>query len=68
MTDGHRKVAVLRVVKIGLPAEMLVRWVTWAERSEDRVLLGYFPHLKLASWVTWKEWAKVTSQPATERK
>ncbi|MFD5864344.1 hypothetical protein ACFWGP_05295 [Agromyces sp. NPDC127015] len=56
--DGNRKIAVLRVVELGTQKERMIRSVTWAPRSEDRWLVGYFPHLRMAAEVTWLEYQK----------
>lgn len=65
MFDGSTRIAVLRRVEVGSPREPLVRSVTWAAESEDRVLIGYFPHLKMAAAVTWTEYRKAVE--ATSR-
>jgi hypothetical protein len=51
--DGHMKIAVIREVRIGPKKERMIRSVTWAEKSEDRILIGYFPHIEMAAYVTW---------------
>ncbi|MFF2388884.1 hypothetical protein [Agromyces sp. NPDC058104] len=56
MFDGERKIAIIRLVTIGLGEygkRELFRAVTWAPRSEDRDLIGYFPDRHLAAVVVW---------------
>jgi hypothetical protein len=47
MFDGAQRVAILREVEIGPQKEKLIRSVTWDAEVDRRVLLGYFPHLRL---------------------
>lgn len=56
MFDGQRKVAIIR--EVVLREHRLVRSVTWAEKSDERRLIGYFPTRALAAEVTWWEWQK----------
>lgn len=56
--DGHLKIAVIRALEIGPDRERVLRAVTWAPESDDRVLLGYFPHLRMAAWCIWQEYAR----------
>jgi len=46
MRNSNREpVAVVRAVKLGRRDEKYFRVVTWAQASEDRTLIGYFPSL-----------------------
>lgn len=58
MFDGRTKIAVIRQLEFGQDRLSLLRVVTWAERSEDRMLIGYFPAMWIAAEVTWKEWKR----------
>jgi len=67
MFDRSRKIAVLLPVVIGPKRTKLIRVVTWAERSEDRALIGYFPDMETAAWLTWQMWVKANpSSPVDE--
>lgn len=59
MVDEGARVAIVRQLQIGPKKETMFRVVTFAERSEDRALVGYFPHLEMAAEVTWREYLKV---------
>jgi len=58
--DGKERIAVVRKLERFGPHKSwtIYRSVTWAQRSEDRVLIGYFPTQEMAVWVTWQEWRK----------
>jgi hypothetical protein len=58
--DERERVALIRKLEHFGPRKnwTLFRSVTWEERSEDRVLIGYFPSLDMAVYVTWQEWRK----------
>lgn len=62
MVDRGRKIAVLLQLEIGPRRQKLIRSVTWAPASEDRVLIGYFPDLEMAAYVTWREWVRATTE------
>jgi len=63
MLDRGRKIAILREVKTKPRDIMMIRSVTWAEQSEDRALIGYFPDLATAAHVTWGEWVRANPRP-----
>jgi hypothetical protein len=65
--DGHMKIAIIREVKMGPKKERMIRSVTWAAKSEDRILIGYFPHLEMAAYVTWDVY-RVEKARAVERR
>lgn len=71
MLDHAKKIAVLRITKVWVAGKQyeLLRAVTWAEKSEDRVLLGYFPPdmLALAAAVVWEQWVKVHPSVSNRR-
>ena len=52
--DGTKRIAVFCEVKLGRNQERMIRVVTWAEKSEDRSFVGYFPHLEIAAWTTYR--------------
>jgi hypothetical protein len=54
MFDRGLRIAVIRRVPIGKDKIEMIRSVTFAEKSEDRILLGYFPNIGMAAEVTWK--------------
>jgi hypothetical protein len=56
MHDDSIRIAVIRRVPIGVKRQPMFRAVTWAERSEERVLIGYAPTLSMAADVVWHEW------------
>lgn len=62
MFDRSHRIAVLREVEVGSPRETLIRSVTWAPASADRVLIGYFPHRRMAAEVTWLEYQRASSE------
>lgn len=55
--DHHKRIAVVRQLTIGPRNELVYRAVTWAVRSEDRVLLGYLSTLSLAAGIVWREYS-----------
>ena len=52
--DINRKYGVIRLLEIA--GERGYRAVTWAERSEDRQLIGYFRSLRAAAGATHRQW------------
>ena len=52
--DVGRKYAVIRLLELG--GERGYRAVTWAERSEDRELIGYYRTLRAAAGAAHKQW------------
>jgi len=58
MVDDGVRIAIVRQLQIGPNKETMHRVVTYAERSEDRALVGYFPHLQMAVEITWREYLK----------
>jgi len=62
MVDRGRKIAVLVTVTLGPKHTRLVRSVTYEMRSEDRVLIGYFPDMETAAYVTWGVWVRATKR------
>jgi len=61
MADRGRKIAVLLRLEIGPRRQKLIRSVTWAPESKDRVLIGYFVDLEMAAHITWHEWVRATT-------
>jgi len=70
MMDRAKKVAVIRLTTVSVAANRyeLLRAVTWAEKSEDRTLLGYFPpdRLDLCAAVVWSLW--IQSNPSVSNR
>jgi hypothetical protein len=58
MVDEGARIAILQQLQIGPKKETMYRSVTFAERSEERALIGYFPHLQMAAEITWREYLK----------
>lgn len=56
MHDDSIRIAIIRRVPIGVKRQPMYRAVTYAERSEDRILIGYAPSLSMAAEVVWHEW------------
>ncbi len=56
MHDDSIRIAIIRRVPIGVKRQPMFRAVTYAERSEDRVLIGYAPTLSMAAEIVWHEW------------
>ena len=52
--DVNRKYGVIRLIEIA--GERGYRAVTWAERSEDRQLIGYYRTLRAAAAATHRQW------------
>jgi hypothetical protein len=52
--DVERRYGVIRLLQIG--GELGYRAVTWAERSEDRQLIGYFRTFRAAAGATHRQW------------
>ena len=65
--DGETRVAIIRRVEIGHPAEWYWRSVTWDDDPAARSLLGYFPTLKFATYVTWRLWDQHGRVPVEEQ-
>ena len=63
MCDGPHRIAVIRRLVLGPRRVVTFRAVTWAVRSEDRVLLGYFPDLEFCAAVVWAEWKRSQGIP-----
>ena len=63
MLDRGRKIAILLEVKTKPNDVKMIRSVTYADRSEDRALIGYFPDLATAAYVTWGEWVRANPTP-----
>ena len=53
--------AIVRLLRVG--GEQGYRAVTWAERSEDRVLIGYFRTLKAATFWAHRHWLRTMATP-----
>ena len=62
MFDRSKRVAIIREVEIGAARETMIRSVTWDDDPSKRVLIGYFPHLRMAAEVTWAEWRKAVER------
>lgn len=60
--DHQKRIAVVRQLSIGPRNELVYRAVTWAARSEDRVLLGYLSTLSLAAGIVWREYLAAESE------
>ena len=52
--DVNRKYGVIRLIEIA--GERGYRAVTWAERSEDRQLIGYYRTLRAAAGAAHRQW------------
>jgi hypothetical protein len=64
MFDDRERIAVIREVRLGAQKETMFRAVTWADRSEERVLIGYFPHRTMAAEITWQEYRRALERTA----
>lgn len=58
MVDESTRIAIIQQLQIGPKKETMYRSVTFSERSEERVLIGYFPHIEMAAQITWTEYLK----------
>lgn len=56
MHDDSIRIAIIRRVPIGVKRLPMFRAVTYAECSEDRILIGYAPTLAMAADIVWHEW------------
>lgn len=54
--DDSIRIAIIRRVPIGVKRQPMFRAVTYAEHSEDRILIGYAPTLSMAADIVWHEW------------
>jgi len=64
MFDGGRKIAVLLKITVVVEGQprTLIRSVTYADRSEDRALIGAFADLATAAHFTWRMWVQATTK------
>lgn len=55
MFDDTTRIAIIREVQAGTPAEPMLLAETWAAEPTERILLGYFPEgrLRFAADVVW---------------
>jgi hypothetical protein len=53
--------AIIRLLRVG--SEQGYRAVTWAHRSEDRTLIGYFRTLKAATFWAHRHWLRTLARP-----
>ncbi len=53
--------AIVRLLRVG--GEQGYRAVTWAERSEDRTLIGYFRTLRAATFWAHRHWLRTLARP-----
>ena len=62
MFDDIRRIAIIRTVDAGTPAEPMLLAETWAEDVAERCFIGYFPvdRLRLAADVVWTEYRRET--------
>lgn len=58
MVDGHRKVAIIKLVMVEPMPEKLLRSVTYHDDPAQRWLIGYFTDLRHAAAVSWWEWLR----------
>ena len=56
MHDDSIRIAIIRRVPIGVKRQPMFRAVTYADNSEDRILIGYAPTLSMAAEIVWQEW------------
>jgi hypothetical protein len=56
MFDRGSRIAIIMLIEVGVKKEPMYRAVTFAAKSEDRILLGYFPHLPMAAEIVWREY------------
>jgi hypothetical protein len=62
MFEDTTRIAIFCKFEIGSRKQTLVGAVTWVPNSADRVLVGYFPHLRTEAEITWTERAKLKRQ------
>ena len=62
MFDDTTRIAIIREVEAGTPAEPMLLAETWAAQPADRCFIGYFPvdRLRLAADVVWTEYRRET--------
>ena len=62
MFDDTTRIAIIREVEAGTPAEPMLLAGTWAAQPADRCFIGYFPvdRLRLAADVVWTEYRRET--------
>ena len=53
--------AVVRLLRVG--GEQGYRAVTWAERSDERALIGYFRTLRAATFWAHRHWLRTLARP-----
>lgn len=56
-----RHYAIVRLIRVG--GELGYRATTWAERSEDRELIGYFRTLRAATFWAHRHWLRTLARP-----
>jgi len=58
--DGSTRIAVIRRVEVGTPAEPMLLAEAWAADPAERAFIGYFPadRVRLAADVTWTEYRR----------
>ena len=56
-----RPYAIVRLIRVG--GELGYRAVTWAERSEERELIGYFRTLRAATFWAHRHWLRSLARP-----
>jgi hypothetical protein len=57
----ERPYAIVRLLRVG--GELGYRTVTYAERSEDRELIGYFRTLRAATYWAHRHWLRTLAKP-----
>ena len=62
MFDDTTRIAIIREVQAGTPAEPMLLAETWAGEPAERILLGYFPadRLRLAADIVWSVYRRET--------
>ena len=60
MFNGSRRIAIIRRVTAGTPAQPMLYAETWAEQPDERSMIGYFPEdrLRFAADVVWTEYRR----------
>jgi hypothetical protein len=60
--DDTTRIAIIREVEAGTPAEPMLLAETWAAEPAERCFIGYFPvdRLRLAADVVWTEYRRET--------